>query len=135
VRRSIADGAAIRVESHVGPRSELRSLFELAEDSSAQFDAYIDEGRVLAVLESHQGHGIGRALMDSAVALARHEGRSAVVVATAAADIGNLRFYQRLGFRMRSIECDAVTEATGYDPRLEIDGIQLRDRVWLDLEP
>jgi hypothetical protein len=63
----------------------------------------------------------------------RDEGRLTLVVATAAADIGNLRFYQRLGFRMRSIERDAFTPATGYPPGLEIDGIELRDRVWLDL--
>jgi hypothetical protein len=55
-----------------------------------------------------------------------------VLVATAAADIGNLRFYQRQGFRMRSVERDAFTPATGYPPGLLIDGIELRDRVWLD---
>jgi hypothetical protein len=55
-----------------------------------------------------------------------------LAVATAAADVGNLRFYQRLGFRMRSIERDAFTEATGYPPGIAIDGIELRDRVWLD---
>jgi hypothetical protein len=48
------------------------------------------------------------------------------------ADIGNLRFYQRQGFRMRSVERDAFTPATGYPPGLLIDGIELRDRVWLD---
>jgi RimJ/RimL family protein N-acetyltransferase len=53
-------------------------------------------------------------------------------VATAAADIGNLRFYQRLGFRMRSLERDAFTPATGYEPGLRIDGIELRDRVWFE---
>jgi hypothetical protein len=66
------------------------------------------------------------------VDLARSEGRATLVVATAAADIGNLRFYQRLGFRMRSIERDAFTAATGYAPGIVIDGIELRDRVWLD---
>jgi hypothetical protein len=54
------------------------------------------------------------------------------VVATAAADLGNLRFYQRQGFRMRPIERDAFTAATGYPPGPCIDGIELRDRVWLD---
>lgn len=53
-------------------------------------------------------------------------------VATAAADLDNLRFYQQLGFRMLSIERDAFTVATGYDPTT-VDGIELRDRVWLDL--
>ena len=61
----------VRIETYSGPRVNLRRLFELAEDSAAELDSYIDAGRVL--------------------------------VATAAADIGNLRFYQRQGFRMRSV--------------------------------
>jgi catechol 2,3-dioxygenase-like lactoylglutathione lyase family enzyme len=40
---------------------------------------------------------------------------------------------ERLGFRMRAVERDAFTPATGYEPGLRIDGIELRDRVWLDL--
>ena len=92
----------VRIETYGGPRDDLRALFELAEDSAAELDCYIDAGRVL--------------------------------VATAAADIGNLRFYQRQGFRMRSVERDAFTPATGYPPGLLIDGIELRDRVWLDRE-
>jgi hypothetical protein len=35
---------------------------------------------------------------------------------------------------MRSVERDAFTPATGYPPGLRIDGIELRDRVWLDRE-
>ena len=153
--------AAVAVGEHVGSRTALRSLFELAEDSPQALDAYIDAGRVLVALDSdqvvghvqmtettrpaeaeiknmavapsHQRRGIGRALITAAIALAREERRSALVVATAAADLGNLRFYQRLGFRLLSIERDAFTAATGYEPGLEIDGIELRDRVWLDL--
>jgi GNAT superfamily N-acetyltransferase len=153
----------ITVEEHLGSRSDLRALFELAEDSARGLDAYFDEGRVLvarlgdelvghlqltdserpgrleirnmAVAELLRGRGIGRALVEAAVALARDETRTELVVATAAADIGNLRFYQRLGFRMRSIERDAFTPATGYEPGLRIDGIELRDRVWLDRRP
>jgi GNAT superfamily N-acetyltransferase len=142
------------VAEHEGPRSALRALFELAEDSAEELDSYIDAGRVLAALEDdrvighlqliegevknmavlpeRQGRGVGRALIEAAIELARGEGRSTLVVATAAADIGNLRFYQRLGFRMRSIERDAFTPATGYPHGLLIDGIELRDRVWLD---
>jgi GNAT superfamily N-acetyltransferase len=151
---------AIRIEEHHGPRGELRPLFELAEDSAQELDAYLEAGRVLvaieggqvvghlqltetddpaelevknmAVLESQHRRGIGRALAEAAIALARGDGRSTLVVATGAADVGNLRFYQRLGFRMRSIERDAFTEATGYPPGILIDGIELRDRVWLD---
>jgi hypothetical protein len=68
----------------------------------------------------------------SLVDLAAAEAVTTILVATAAADLGNLRFYQRQGFRMRSIERDAFTTATGYPPGLCIDGIELRDRVWLD---
>jgi GNAT superfamily N-acetyltransferase len=151
---------SIDVHEHTGPRAPLRPLFELAEDSAAELDGYIDAGRVLvaidagevvghlqltetgradelevknmAVLPGRQRRGVGRGLVAGAVELARAHGRSTLLVATAAADIGNLRFYQRLGFRMRSIERDAFTEATGYAPGIVIDGIELRDRVWLD---
>jgi hypothetical protein len=73
-----------------------------------------------------------RALIQAAIDLAAAESVTTILVATAAADIGNLRFYQRQGFRMRSVERDAFTPATGYPPGLLIDGIELRDRVWLD---
>jgi ribosomal protein S18 acetylase RimI-like enzyme len=86
----------------------------------------------MAVESALRRRGIGRALVEAAVALARNEMRSRLVVATAAADTGNLRFYQRLGFRIRSIERDAFGEAAGYEPGVTIGGIELRDRVWLD---
>ena len=152
----------VSIETYGGPRGELRALFELAEDSAAELDSYIDTGRVLAatsdgeiighlqltgtgdpgqveiknmaVRETRQGHGIGRRLIQAAVDLAAAEAVTTILVATAAADIGNLRFYQRQGFRMRSVERDAFTPATGYPPGLLIDGIELRDRVWLDRE-
>jgi len=91
------------------------------------------EVKNMAVAPSLQGRGLGRALMAAAIDLARREGRSALVVTTAAADTGNLRFYQRLGFRLRAVERDAFTAATGYARGLEVYGIELRDRVWLDL--
>jgi ribosomal protein S18 acetylase RimI-like enzyme len=159
--RWIAERAReVRVAEHTGPRAELRWLFELAEDSQQALDAYIDAGRVLVAIDgdrvvghlqitdtgepgeaevknmaigpAHQRRGIGRDLMTAAIALAREEGRSTLVVATAAADSGNLRFYQRLGFRMRSVERDAFTTDSGYEPGLTVDGIELCDRVWLD---
>ena len=152
----------VRIETYSGPRDNLRRLFELAEDSAAELDSYIDAGRVLvatsggeiighlqltgtgdprqaeiknmAVREARQGQGVGRRLIQAAVDLVAAEAVTTILVATAAADIGNLRFYQRQGFRMRSVERDAFTPATGYPPGLLIDGIELRDRVWLDRE-
>ena len=154
------DPAGVHVQLHAGPRSELRRLFAMAEDSTEQLDAYLDAGQVLvalagdqvvghlqlvdahdaqhseiknmAVEPSFRGRGVGRALINSAIDLVREQRRSMLVVATAAAGIDNLRFYQRTGFRIRWVERDAFTPAKGYPPHSSLDGIELRDRVWLD---
>jgi ribosomal protein S18 acetylase RimI-like enzyme len=158
---SASDAGAVRVERHTGPRDELRALFEEAEDSARQLDAYLDSGEVLvatsggrvighvqlvetadpgvseiknmAVVTAHRGRGIGLRLIRAAVARAGARGSSTLAVATAAADVANLRFYQRAGFRLRSVERDTFTPATGYAAGTTVDGIELRDRVWLDL--
>jgi GNAT superfamily N-acetyltransferase len=155
-----ANAEAVRVERYTGPRTELRALFEEAEDSTPELNAYIDTGEVLvastggrivghlqlieaaadtseiknmAVEAAYRGRGIGRTLIEAAIDLTRAHGHCTLQVATAAADIGNLRFYQRAGFRMRTIDRDAFTPVVGYPAGLVIDGIRLRDRVWLDL--
>jgi catechol 2,3-dioxygenase-like lactoylglutathione lyase family enzyme len=43
-----------------------------------------------------------------------------------------LHFYQRVGFRFLRVERDVFTEEAGYRP-VEIDGVPLRDQVWLSL--
>jgi GNAT superfamily N-acetyltransferase len=151
----------MRIDAYHDDRAALRSLFELAEDSATELDGYLHTGRILvarndddddvighlqltetadpselelknmAVLPERQGEGVGRELVSAALELAAIEQRERMIVATATADIGNLRFYQRQGFRMHSIERDAFTAATGYADEV-IDGIPLRDRVWLD---
>jgi GNAT superfamily N-acetyltransferase len=86
----------------------------------------------MAVVEAQRGTGVGRALVTAALAHASGRGARRMVVGTGAADVGNLRFYQRLGFRMLRIERDVFTPAHGYPADLAVDGIPLRDRVWLD---
>jgi RimJ/RimL family protein N-acetyltransferase len=88
----------------------------------------------MAVVDSRQGRGIGRTLVQAAAAHARSEAVETLVVSTATADVGNLRFYQRCGFRLLSVERDAFTPATGYPEQIVIDGIELRDRVWMSME-
>jgi GNAT superfamily N-acetyltransferase len=151
----------VHIEEHTGDRERLRPLFELAEDSPAALGAYLGAGRVLvavargrvlghlqltesgapgeaeiknmAVLPSHRRRGIGGMLLAAAIARSRAASCSTLLVATAAADVDNLRFYQRAGFRLRSVERDAFTPAAGYPPGTLVGGIELRDRVWLDL--
>jgi len=144
-----------------GDRAELADLFALADDSAQLVLDYRDSGRVLvardedavighlqliggevtgeaelkslAVSERHQRRGVGRMLVERAIAVAREEGLSTLLVATATADPGVLRFYQLLGFRMLRVERDVFTPDAGY-PEIDIDGIPLRDQVWLSLE-
>jgi len=147
---------------HEGPRTPLRHLFELADDSSTQIDSYIHLGRVLvarnargeilghlqliptasadtvelnsiAVREDHQRTGIGRRLVDRALAICREEGVQTVTVTTATADLDNVRFYQRCGFRATKIARDVFTEAKGYPPQLEANGIAVRDSITFTL--
>jgi GNAT superfamily N-acetyltransferase len=151
-------GTQVQIQWHDSDRAELRPLFELAEDSAEQLDGYIELGRVLvarrdgtaigqlhlvptdvagkielknmAVSPDQQGIGVGRKLIQEASRWAADAGYASMVVATATADTGNIRFYQRVGFRMQSVDPDAFTPETGYPDPIIIDGIELRDRVW-----
>ena len=150
----------VTIEEYAGPHRGLAWSFREAEDSERLLDAYIDLGRVwvavtpagetvahlqavprgdglwevtnTAVAESHRGQGIGRLLLRRAVDEARAAGATRMVLATATADLGNLRFYQRCGFRMTHVVHDAFGPAQGYPPGLEVDGIPLLDQVWFE---
>jgi GNAT superfamily N-acetyltransferase len=155
------DAHELHVEIHDGPRAALRQSFELAEDSATELDSYLDQGLVLvavtgdgdvvghlqlvgtedpairelknmAVRPGLRGRGVGARLIEAAVELLVSEDATLLLVATGAADVGNLRFYQKQGFRFRAVERDVFTEEAGYRPGLEVDGIPLRDQVWLD---
>lgn len=147
---------------HDGPRTLLRPLYELADDSSDEIDTYMELGRVLVARDEHgeiighlqliagagaetvelksiavrpdwQARGVGGRLVDRAVAISRDRGLRTLTVTTALADLDNLRFYQRCGFRATSIERDAFTEAKGYPPELRANGIPVRDSITLTL--
>ena len=143
-------------------RRALLALFALADDSFAQISRYLPLGEVLvardqrevighvqiveteeprvleikslAVIEQRQRKGIGSRLVEAAVSRCLQRGACRLIVATAAADIGNLRFYQRRGFRMCRIVQDVFVAANGYAEGATIDGIGLRDQVLLELD-
>lgn len=148
------------IEWFEGSREALADLFARADDAPEQVKRYRDRGRVLvawdgpriighlqlvpgavpneaeikslAVKKDHQRSGIGRGLVSRAIATCREEGCSTLLVATASADTAVLRFYQRLGFRFLRVERDVFTAEAGYPP-IDMDGVPLRDRVWLSL--
>lgn len=160
--RSVQPGhrQAIAIESFHGSRSPLLTLFALADDSPLEVNRYFELGEVLvarradqivglvqwiatgadweiksvAVIEEQQRQGIGATLVRAALNQAFTAAPdSRVLVATATADIGNLRFYQRLGFRMDSVKRDAFDIDRGY-PSLEVDGIPVRDQVLFSIK-
>jgi GNAT superfamily N-acetyltransferase/ketosteroid isomerase-like protein len=157
------DTSEVEIARYDGSHRDLIDLFRLAEDSESALDRYIDLGTVwvardesgtvvghlqsvvrddglvrevvnTAVVETWRGRGVGRRLLDHAVAEARRNGARHVELATGAADAGNLRFYQRCGFRMSRVVRDAFVPATGYPEPIVIDGIPLRDQVWFELD-
>lgn len=149
----------IVVELFRGERRKLLPLFREADDSEDAIKSYLSLGEVLvarrprkivgyvqlisrgtdweikslALMTECRRQGIGSALVRESMKRAFAAGAVRVVVATATADINNLEFYQRLGFRMDRIEHDAFTPKRGY-PGLYANGIPLRDAVWLSID-
>ena len=150
----------IEISQHVGSRNELAALFSEADDSESEIAGYRDLGEVLvarhasavvghvqivdttepgvaeikslAVYEEQRSHGIGTALVQAALGRCRGQGVRVVRVATAAASIDALKFYQRQGFRIRQVIRDFYSAERGYRPLL-LNGIPLLDEVILDI--
>jgi GNAT superfamily N-acetyltransferase len=150
----------MQIRRYEAERETLRPMFRLADDSEQAIDGYLHEGEVLAavdgeeivghlqlvpgpddgaaelksmaVVEARRGAGVGRALVEDAVRRCRDKGMRRLLVSTAAASVGDLRFYQRVGFRLLRVERDAFVPETGYPVQILVEGIPLRDRVWLD---
>jgi GNAT superfamily N-acetyltransferase len=161
-RYDLDQNGRVDIRDFDGDREMLRPLFRRADDSEQAIDrdllaglilVAVDAGAIvgnvqiadtsdertlelksMAVVDARRGEGVGRALIEEAKRRARHRGAQRLLVATAAADTGNLRFYQRLQFRLLRVERDAFGNDAGYTDGILIDGIPLRDRVWLDLE-
>lgn len=151
----------LQIDLHHGPRDALAPLFAEADDSESEIASYCElgdllvarDGRMivglalvlenaeeglfelksLAVDEAWRSRGIGAALVAAVAEECRRRDGRRLLVATAAASIGALQFYQRQGFRFRRIIRDYYTSDRGYRP-LELNGIALLDEVILDLE-
>jgi ribosomal protein S18 acetylase RimI-like enzyme len=142
-------------------RERFRPLLLLADDSEQQVSSYEQlgdlyaferDGRPLAIAlalpfapgtvelkavavdAAEHGKGIGQALLAAAIADLRERGVRRVVLGTGNSGIGQIAFYQKAGFRMWKIERDFFSEARGYPPDLEENGIPLRDMIWFDRE-
>jgi N-acetylglutamate synthase-like GNAT family acetyltransferase len=80
----------------------------------------------LAIAHDRHGQGIGRQLVAWLIDEARRRGKTAVLVGTANSSIGNIAFYQKVGFRMEQVRKDYFRYYR--EPHYE-NGIQIRDML------
>ncbi len=96
-----------------------------------------DECEVLSINTVVQGEGIGTALVDAVVGMARTAGCRRVWLITTNDNLPALRFYQKRGFRLAAIHPGAVEAARLLKPSIPLiglDGIPLRDEIELELD-
>lgn len=152
----------IDFEVFKGNRAELISLFLLADDSQSQIQEYMDKGDItiakigekiigyvqlidgpsaekaeiksISVLDSYQNKSIGKTLLKMAFESAEQKGISTIIVTTAMADISNLAFYQKMGFRAKEIVRDFFGPQNGYLEKTIVDGIEMRDQIVFEID-
>lgn len=85
----------------------------------------------VAVAETLQGKGIGKALVLHAIEEARTRGMKSIEIGTGNSSIHQLALYQKCGFRLKEIVHDYFI--ANYDEPIFENGIQCRDMVRLEL--
>lgn len=83
----------------------------------------------LAVSPAHQGRGLGKALLRSALDLSKARGAHEVWIGTGNSSLNQLGLYQRMGFRMVEIVQDFFTQHCAEE--VVENGIPCRDMVRL----
>ena len=86
----------------------------------------------VAVSENQQGKGIGKALIQHAIQIAKNRGMTSIEIGTGNSSIQQLALYQKCGFRMSEIIHNHFVEH--YEELIFENGIQCRDMVRLKLD-
>jgi len=127
----LADPSETLVRSYLHEGELLSWLTDEGETVGVMHLLAVETGVVevknLAVREAYQGNGHGKQFMQEVLNMLRARGEQQVLVRTGNSSIGNLAFYQKLGFRMTEIEADYFVRL--YDQPIYEDGIQCRDRI------
>jgi DNA-3-methyladenine glycosylase I len=94
------------------------------------------ECEVLSLDSLCEGQGIGAALLKAAVQEAQRQGAKRVFLITTNDNINALRFYQKRGFVLRALRCNAIEESRKIKPGISLigeHGIPLRDEIELEM--
>ncbi|UXS59924.1 GNAT family N-acetyltransferase [Staphylococcus ureilyticus] len=81
----------------------------------------------IAVLESKQGLGIGKKLLANAFEYAKEKGYKEMEIGTGNSSIGQIAFYQKMGFRMCEIDIGFFDR--NYNEEISENGILCRDMI------
>ncbi len=95
-----------------------------------------EECEVLSLDSLQPGWGIGRALLGAVALAAQSAGCARLVLVTTNDNLTALRFYQRLGLRLRALRPGAVEQSRRIKPEIPLvgeDGIPIRDELELEL--
>lgn len=146
----------IDIQEYLNPdRSALLPLLLIGDEDAQQVALYIDSGRAfvakqqdtivgvvlviaaeaetieiknLAVKPDLQGTGIGTALVESVDTYYAHAA-TRVIVGTGDADVQNILFYLKRGFRFYAVKHGFFA---AYDKPIVANGVMLRDMVMLE---
>jgi ribosomal protein S18 acetylase RimI-like enzyme len=119
------------VEGDAAMASEVQSL-TIAVVVLMEREPQVVEVMNMAVAPSYQGKKLGKLLLAAAMERSRQQGYKRMLVGTGTAGIGQLAFYQKMGFRLESIDRDYFVR--NYPKPIYENGIWCRDRVLLSLD-
>lgn len=95
-----------------------------------------DMMEILSLDSLNEQHGVGTALLNMAVSYARNNGISKITLITTNDNLSALRFYQKRGFDMARLFCNAVDQSRKLKPEIPligIDGIPLKHEIELEM--
>jgi GNAT superfamily N-acetyltransferase len=90
---------------------------------------------VVTLNSVYENQGVGTALLDAVREAAGQAGCDRVWLVTTNDNLRALGFYQRRGYRLVAVHCDAVTRSRALKPSIPLvspDGIPLRDELELE---
>ncbi|WP_188382658.1 GNAT family N-acetyltransferase [Ornithinibacillus halotolerans] len=90
---------------------------------------HVMELKNIAVAQKYRGKGIGKLVINNACQLYQGKGIKKLIVGTANSSIGNITFYQKVGFRMVEIRKDFFKS---YPEPIYENGIRALDMVMFE---
>ena len=94
------------------------------------------EMEILSLDSQREGRGIGTGLLNTVVAEARENGLQRIMLVTTNDNLAALRFYQKRGFEMCRLCCNALDQARKIKaeiPLIGMNGIPLKHEIVLEM--